>query len=175
MARPSFRAISPKGLYARSVLLTLVPVVVVMVLMTLYYFNGHLRTVNGKLSQGVARQLLLVQETCKTDSANMSVHAYTELYLNLKYVCDFKEEAGEALPARFFYADLVKNQIDTIVGVQTEMFMLNGKRQLDIRIPDDEHVVQVILDRKRTVDINGHVFIVWRLRFCVIMCALFCA
>ena len=64
----SFRKVFPRGLYARSALLSLVPILVVLALMTTYYFNGHLRTVNTKLSQGLARQVSLIEETCRDDS-----------------------------------------------------------------------------------------------------------
>lgn len=167
MARPLLRSLSPRGLYARSVLITLVPVLVVLALMTLYYFNGHLRAVNTKLSQGVARQILLIKENCEISPTNLSVHASIEQNLSLKYDCDFQSdtedetERDKAVPAKFFYAGLVKKQFEEMLELQTDILMRDGKRKLDIRVPVQGRILQIVLDRKRAVDINGHIFIVW--------------
>ena len=64
MGRFSFRKISPRGLYARSVLMTLLPTFVILTLMIIYYYNGHLRLVNTKLAQAVARDVDLIDRTC---------------------------------------------------------------------------------------------------------------
>lgn len=158
----SFRRIFPKGLYARSALLSLVPILVVLALMTIYYFYGHLTTVNTKLSQGVARQVSLIVETCRVDIDNRSAHASIAQRLNIIFECDFQPTpTDEGLETRFYYAGLIREQLDTILGVNTQLFLVNEERQLDVRVPYDERILQVILDRKRAVDINGHIFIVW--------------
>lgn len=158
----SFRRIFPKGLYARSVLLSVVPIVVVLVLMTIYYFNGHMRTINTKLSQGLARQVSLVQEHCRTNPGDPFVSATVAIRLNMTYECDFSA-SGETSPvrARFFYASLVREQMDSILGGGTELYLVNDARMLDIRVPAGEGVMRVLVDRKRAMDINGHIFIVW--------------
>lgn len=162
MFRLSLRQIFPKGLYARSAMLSVLPVLIVLALLTTYYFTGYLRTVNSKLSQGVARQVSVIQESCKTDAENKSTHASIERRLSIQYDCDYKGQAtGEETPARFFYADLVRARFREILGTQTDIFLAPDSRQLDIRVVSDRSTLRVLVDRKRVVDINGHVFIVW--------------
>lgn len=162
MSGLSFRRIFPKGLYARSALLSLVPILVVLALMTIYYFNGHLRTINTKLSQNLARQVSLVQETCRRDAGNVSLKASFERRLNIRYECDFEADPAEPLQTvDFFYSQLVREQMQSALGEETEIYSHEDGRQLDIRAPLTGSVLQVIVDRKRAVDINGHIFIVW--------------
>lgn len=162
MSLLSFRRLSPKGLYARSVLLSLLPVMVVMSLMTIYYFNGHLRTINTKLSQSVAREIALIHENCRTDPGNMSVKASIELRLNIDYNCDYQPDLqANENQARFYYANLVRQQMDQILSAKTQLYMAGDGRQIDIRVPGNGTMLRAIVDRKRVVDINGHVFIVW--------------
>jgi len=158
----SFRQIFPKGLYARSVLLSLVPVLSVLAMMTVYYFNGHLRTVNTKLSQSLARQVSLIQETCELNPDNMSIKASLERRLNINYECNYLPDDGEApQEARFFYSELVRQQMHAILGSEIKLYTISQARQLDIRVPTASAILRVIVDRKRAIDINGHVFIVW--------------
>lgn len=143
-------------------MLSVLPVLIVLALLTTYYFTIYLRTVNSKLSQGVARQVSIIQESCKTDAENMSTHASIEQRLSIQYNCDYTaQKTGEETPARFYYANLVRTQFREILGVQTEIFLMADGRQLDVRVVSDRSTLRVLIDRKRVVDINGHVFIVW--------------
>ncbi len=161
MSGLSFRRIFPKGLYARSVLLSIVPIVVVLVLMTAYYLNGHMRTINTKLSQGLARQVSLIQEHCRKNPEDPFVSVTVAIRLNMTYECNFLPSDNEpSIKARFFYADLVREQMDFILDGETELYLINGTR-LDIRAPAGDGMVRVLVDRKRAMDINGHIFIVW--------------
>lgn len=162
MAFVSFRQVFPKGFYARSVLLTLLPLTVMLTLMSIYYFNGHLRTVNAKLSQSLAREILLIDETCRRDPMNISVQLVIEATLNARFVCAYEAPADENIgDQRFFYAGLVRDQIDQVTGRTSELFLTADSRRLDIRVPGDDRVLRVIVDRKRAININGHIFIVW--------------
>ena len=162
MMRLSFRKVFPKGLYARSALLSLVPVLIVLAAMSVYYFYGHLRSVNTKLSQGIARQISLIQENCALDGTNRSAHLSIKTKLSIIYDCDYRDTSEtELIPADFFHSDIMTTQLDTLLGVSTNLYLMEGGRRLDIRIPSAGGVLRVIIDRKRAIEINGHIFIVW--------------
>lgn len=170
MAWVSFRQIFPKGFYARSVLLTLLPVAIILTLMTIYYFNGHLRTVNGRLSQTLAREIVLIEETCVRDGMNLSSKASIERSLGLSFDCAFEPASGEAPGDRsFYYASLVRAQLDETLRRETDLSLIRNGRVLDIRVPRDGAVLRVVVERKRAVDINGHIFIVWVVGFALLM------
>ena len=170
MSEWSFRKISPKGLYARSMLLTLLPLSVILMLTTLYYYNGHLRSVNSKLSQGVSRQILLIDRFCASDEYDESGRVSIQESFSLTFDCDF-QETGEAGPVkeRFFYSGLVREQIREIVGRDARVYLTGDGRQIDIRLSARERTVRVQMDRKRVMDINSHIFIVWVVLFTLSM------
>lgn len=138
--------------------------------MTIYYFYGHLRSVNTKLSQGVARQISLIQENCALDPTNRSTHQSIKAKLNIVYDCDFQGQS-EFAPAsdRFFYSDIVVTQLNEVLGVRPNLYLLDGDRKLDIRVSAGEKTLRVIVDRKRAIEINGHIFIVWVVVAAVLM------
>jgi len=81
--------------------------------------------------------------------------------LNISYDCNYITADETPEPARFFYSGLVREQMNDIVGDDTELYIFDGGRQLDIRVPLEGASLRVIVDRKRAIDINGHIFIVW--------------
>lgn len=143
-------------------MLSLMPVLVVLSLMTIYYFNGHLRTVNTKLSQSVARQIALIQESCRTDPDNKSVKVSIQTRLNIDYDCNYREAKDEAgKTANFYYSDLVQKTIEDILDTRMVLYSLDDGRRIDLRLPVGERQIRAVLDRKRVVDINGHIFVLW--------------
>ena len=61
---PRLRDITPRGLYARSLLLILAPVLLILGLMTWYYYSSQVAEVNRKLAQAIARDANLILATC---------------------------------------------------------------------------------------------------------------
>ncbi|NBC50035.1 MAG: hypothetical protein GVY22_19120, partial [Gammaproteobacteria bacterium] len=63
------RDIMPKGFYARAMLIMFVPIISLMIGMTWFFFDGHLRTVNERLSNAIARDAALIVMTHDRDPA----------------------------------------------------------------------------------------------------------
>jgi len=170
MVRLSFRKIFPRGLYARSVLMTLLPTVIILALMTVYYYNGHLRTVNTKLMQAVARDVDLVNQTCLIEQSNLTAMMVIEARLSLRFDCAFVPSATDTpLQKRFAYREVVQGLLEERIGRPVEVGVMSGGRVLDIRIAYPDHMLRVEIDKKRALVINGHVFIVWVVLFSLFM------
>ncbi|MEO0882654.1 MAG: ATP-binding protein [Pseudomonadota bacterium] len=163
-----WRNLFPKGLYARSVLLTLLPVVIILSLMTIYYYNGHLRTVNLKLSQAVARELVLVDQTCVQMPDDLAAKAFIESTLGLQFECDDNGSDRE-LSSRFFYASLVRAAIEQRLDKSINLALDRQTDTLSIRFQTDRQARLIEIDRKRAIAINGHIFIVWVVLFSLFM------
>ena len=164
------RDVFPKGLYARSVLMTLLPVVVILSLMTLYYYNGHLRSVNEKLSQAVAREAALIDQICQAAPDNMTSHAFIESTLSLQFECDADALADQpGLLPRFFYRSVVERTIEARLAKPVDALLQRADDVLHIRIISGDETRLIMLDRKRAIAINGHIFIVWVVLFSLFM------
>ncbi len=170
MIRLSFRKIFPRGLYARSVLMTLLPVTIILTLMTAYYYNSHLRSVNIKLIQAVARDVDLVDQTCELEESNLTALAVIETRLSLRIDCDF-EPSGSDLRQnrRFSYRKDVQTVLEQTLKRPAEVALLPGGRVFDIRIISPDKTLRIEIDRKRVLVINGHIFIVWVVLFSLFM------
>jgi len=72
------RDYTPRGYNARNVLILVVPMLIFMLAMTLYFFNSHVQDVNTKLSRGVAQELAVLVDTAERHPDNWPslVHSY---------------------------------------------------------------------------------------------------
>ena len=170
LVRLSFQKVFPRGLYARSVLMTLLPVTIILALMTIYYFNGHLRAVNNKLIQAVAREVDLVDQTCAMEESNLTAMAVIETRLSLRLDCDFTPEGDDPrLDTWFAYRGDVQSVLQQQMGRPVEVALLPGGRLLDIRVISPDKTLRIEIDKKRALVINGHIFIVWVVVFSLFM------
>lgn len=150
--------------------MTLLPMLIILTLMTIYYYNGHLRSVNTKLVQAVARDVDLLDQTCTLERSNMTAMAVIETRLSLRFDCAFEPATTDApLRRRFAYRDVVHDLIADTVRRPVEIGLMPGGRTLDIRIISPDSILRIELDQKRVLVINGHVFIVWVVLFSLFM------
>lgn len=174
MSRFRFRNYSPKGLGARLAALVAVPVLATFAITTLYYYQEHIRDVNEKLSQSIAREVGLIIDAC--DASDGQIGAETELEDQLGLAIECRHAEGMTFPAnaraRFAYADVLRQQIAIFVDAPVEVRTLDRGTVLDFRSPQAASAVRVMIDRKRALAANTHFTIVWLLASTLIMLAL---
>ena len=168
------RDYTPRGLYARMVALLLIPVLVILALTTFYYYNNHIRDVNAKLSQSIARQIGVIAEFCNMQTLDEDAEVRFENQLGLVFTCnddrgmDFPEDAD----ASFAYDDVLRAELaDRIVFPSTAKLIDRGS-VLDIRTELPGGVARTLIDRKRALAVNTHFFIVWVILFALMMLGL---
>lgn len=163
-----WRNLFPRGLYARSILMTLLPVVIILALMTVYYYNGHLRSVNLKLSQAVAREVVLVDQICSETPDNLPSQTFVEATFGLRFQCDAALPEAD-LRKRFFYASLVQGAIESRLQKDISLALDPMTDLLQVRFESGAATRLIEIDRKRAIAINGHIFIVWVVLFSLFM------
>ena len=168
------RDYTPRGLYARMVALLLIPVLVILSLTTFYYYNNHVRDVNAKLSQSVARQIGLIADFCTMPERDPATKTRFENQLGLVFTCE--DGHGMEFPAganaSFAYDHVLNAELaDRIVFPSTAKLIDRGS-VLDIRTELPNGVARTLIDRKRALAVNTHFFIVWVILFALMMLGL---
>ncbi|MEO9970803.1 MAG: ATP-binding protein [Hyphomonadaceae bacterium] len=150
--------------------MTLLPTFIILSLMIVYYYNGHLRSVNTKLAQSVARDVDLIAQTCTMERGNLTALAVIESRLALRFDCAFDlSEDTEGLQTRFAYRDVVQSVFQNQIGRPVAVGVMPGGRMLDVRVFAPEQTLRVEIEKKRVIVINGHIFIVWVVLFSLFM------
>ncbi len=171
MAR--LRDITPRGLYARSLLMVVAPVVLILALMTWYYYDSHLAEVNRKLAQSIARDAALIQSYCDARPDTPITRERLEDDLDMAFTCHYADPDTGApqLTHRFAYGETLKEELATRLGVPVDV-SVDPASMLHFRFPSGSDTVEILIERKRALTVNSHFFIVWVIASSLLMLAL---
>ncbi len=163
------RDYTPRGYNARHILILIVPMIIFVVSMTLYFFYTHVQQVNGRLSRAVADEIAFVLQQRKDHP-----ELWDELKTGFRQAglmdltfrpgvtelvapegSDCCDELGEELKVRF-------------PDLRWSYRYLPGD-QLTIRILSPDGQLEARMDRKRVTIITAYIFIVWTVAFSVLL------
>jgi len=168
------RNYTPRGLNARLALLVALPVVLVFTIFAIYYYQEHIKDVNEKLSQSIAREVGLLIQTCADDGYDLEQEMMMEDQLGLMVECDYA--GGMTWPpladADFSYDHVLRLQLETFVTRPVEVRLVDGGDMLEFRSDLGEQTARISVDRKRALATNTHFTIVWVLMGALFMLAL---
>lgn len=168
------RDITPRGLYARSLLMVVLPVVLILMLTTFYYYDSHIAEVNRKLGQGIARDVSLVQDYCERREQSAISRNLIATRLDLTFSCDAPHAVPEeeGFLENFSYRSILREELSTRLGVPVVVGLSPNDSLIHIRFEAAGRTAEVLIERKRAVTITSHFFIVWVIIFSLMMVAL---
>ncbi|MEZ5987221.1 MAG: ATP-binding protein [Hyphomonas sp.] len=168
------RDITPHGLYARSLLMVVLPVFLILTLTTWYYYDSHIAEVNRKLGQSIARDVSVVQDFCERRSGAHISRDIIATRLDLTFSCDAPAAAPEeeSFLEAFSYRNVLREELRTRLGVPVVVGLSPNDSMIHIRFPAAGRTTEVLIERKRAVTITSHFFIVWVIIFSLLMVAL---
>jgi two-component system osmolarity sensor histidine kinase EnvZ len=164
------RDYTPRGYNARNILILIVPMIVFVISMTLYFFYTHVEQVNEKLSRAVVDELVFLEQ---------QRHDAPEDWPRLV------EGMGRA---GLLNVTFTSGQRELVAPPGSDDCCVELGRELDIRFPGAPHVYRYLpgdvltlrmltsdgvlearMDRKRVIIINAHIFIVWTVGFSLLL------
>jgi two-component system osmolarity sensor histidine kinase EnvZ len=157
----------PTGLYTRSVLIVIIPMLLLQSVVAAVFMERHWRLVTERLSQAVTRDIAAIIEIIRTyppetdDYAQITRIAREKLSLNISV-----EEGGELPPPRskpFFSIldDILAEQINLQIRLPFWIDTVGDSRLVEIRIQLGDKVLRVFAIRNQTYASNTHIFLVW--------------
>jgi two-component system osmolarity sensor histidine kinase EnvZ len=171
---PRLRDVTPRGLYARSLLLILTPVLLILSLMIWYYYSSHIAEINRKLGQGLAREAGLIRDACLNPDYRPADLDRIRGLIETHFTCSLQPDAlpVSALRLEFPYNDTLRSELITRLGEGALIGQAPGDSRLHVRFPAGLETAEMILDRKRALMINAHFLIVWVIFFSLLLVAL---
>ncbi len=162
----TLRRFLPRRLFARSLLIVVVPMVLLQGVVTYLFLADHEARTTANLTRGVVNQMALVTKLVQAEPGtaarqDLAAKASGEFDLSVAYL------PGESLPSE-------PGTTDTQVGEQigkeldsrfSEPHWYDAKRFgefVDLRIlVDGGGVLRFLIERKRFININMHLFPIW--------------
>lgn len=157
------RNYTPKSLYGRLAALVMLPVIAIFAIFAIYYYQEHIRDVNQKLSQSIARETGLVINICADPEHSAERELVIERQLGLRFDCTYENGMiwPERARQRFGYDDVLREQVSAVTDYPIQVRTIEAGRVLDFRHDTDAGTVRVVVDRKRALAANTHFTIVW--------------
>ena len=155
----------PKGLYARALLIIIVPMVVVQALVAFMFVERQWNLVNDHLSSAVTREIATLIDVYKTypqgaDRAQLRRIAQDRLGL----VVDFLPETQLPPPGpKPFFSQLDAALSDEIrkLGLPFWIDTVGRSSIVEIRIKLDDTIMRVFARRADVYDANSWIFLAW--------------
>lgn len=156
----------PTGLYTRSLLIVILPMLLLQTVVAAVFMERHWRMVTERLSEGTVRDIASIIEVIKSYPQDSNYDAITGIAGNALNLTIAVEENGQLPPPRprpFFslldnvLADQINRQIQMPFWIDT----VGDSRLVEIRIKFDSRVLRVFARRGSTYASNTHIFLVW--------------
>ncbi len=163
----------PRGLFGRSLVIIVMPVVVLQAVVTYMLFDRQWDAVTTRISRGVAAQIALFVQSYETQGPEKFASEAARLR-ETSFGLDPFVRPGEKIPVTESPAYEVLRQTFTrelakITGRPVWVDSDSLEDQVDIRIQLDGAVLQVLADRKRVMSTNTHVWVLWSMGTALIL------
>ncbi len=157
-------ALAPKGLYARSVLIVIAPVVILQSVLAYVFMERHWQLVTRRLSTALTQDigaLVDLHHLAPSDNAKLVRIARDRLRLDVGFLP--KGELPPALPKPLFSIldATLSSEIRRQIGRPFWLDTLTRSTFIEIRIELDEAILRVVALRSAAYASNSHIFLMW--------------
>ncbi len=157
----------PKGLYARALLIILVPIVLLQSVLAFVFFERHWNQVTRRLSEATARDIAAVVELFETAPQVADQSKLIDLAQNKLALTSLQVLPAGDLPSKeprpFLglldraLSEEIRNQVRREAWIDT----VGQSNHVEIRIKLDTATLRFVAPRSQIYASNSHIFLVW--------------
>ena len=156
-----FKDILPKGLYSRSLLIIIIPVVVLQGILTFVFLDRHWQLVTRKLSSAVASEIATFVDVAPSLGLNKVIELSKKFYdAEVNYIPNEKIINDLPKPINLVENTLSKELAKTI----NDNFWVDAhtyEKRVIVQIEKNEGIYEFIIPRRNVYATNSHIFLVW--------------
>eukprot|EP01035_Chromulina_nebulosa_P002206 gene2206-2975_t len=161
-----FRHRLPTGLYARSILIIVLPMLILQTVLAFVFMERHWQLVTQRLSEAVTRDIAAVISLLDAYPDPQGLERLIRIAdsnLNLTISLEPGTELPPARPRPFFsildqiLSDQIARQINRPFWIDT----VGNSRLVEIRVVVNQGILRIFTHRNQTYASNTHIFLVW--------------
>lgn len=165
-AYAAFIGIFPRGLYARSLIIIIAPMVLLQSVVAFVFMERHWQTVTQRLSTAVTRDIAAIIDVIDTypQDANfdqITAIARDRLALNIAILPNDPLPAPGPKPFFSILDQILSEEIVKQIGKPFWIDTVGNSNLVEIRIKLDDKVLRVFARRSQAYASNTHIFLVW--------------
>lgn len=168
----------PKGLYARALLIVILPVVLLQSAVAYVYMERHWEVMTYRLSGAVARQVATIVDIYQTfpdDAAHSQLRRIAALDLNMELSLLPKEPLPEPLAKKPIFSLLDKALSIELSRKLLQPYWINtgfSNDRLEIRVAMNDATLRMLVFRTHAYASNSYIFFMWMAIASVIILAI---
>ena len=155
------KKISPNGLYTRSLIIIIAPIVVLQAILTFVFLERHWQLVTKKLSSSVVSEIgMIIKMQRETDQEIISSYAKEFYDISINYYSNQEIPSDNNIPRTIVERTLVREireRLDTKTWVQD----FPEEKKVKVIIPVDSSIIEFLIPRRNVYATNSHIFLVW--------------
>ncbi len=159
----------PKGLYARSLIIIIAPMVLLQSVIAFVFMERHWQTVTQRLSQSVTANISAVIDVIENypqdpDYDQVVTLAREKLELNIAILDPGPFPPAVGKPFFSLLDDTLRTEITAQIGRPFWIDTVGNSNTLEIRVrleKPEEKVLRVFVRRNQAYASNSHIFLVW--------------
>ena len=156
-----FKDFLPKGLYSRSLLIIIIPVVVLQGILTFVFLDRHWQLVTRKLSSAVASEIATFVDVTPSLGLNKVIELSKKFYdVEVNYLPNQKIINNLPKPINLVENTLSKELSKTI----NDNFWVDAhtyEKRVIVQIEKEDGIYEFIIPRRNVYATNSHIFLVW--------------
>lgn len=167
------RFIMPEGLYSRSLIIVILPMIILQTILLFVFMDRHWRSMTQSLSSGVARDistLVRVIESYPQSSDFSSVIDVSQHSFRLTFSSD--ESLPEPLPEAFFpmFYNILYGELSRRISYPVWLDVVSYRRHVEIRVElPSSDIMKIYFHRQLATSSNWHIFLVWMVATSIIL------
>ena len=156
-----FKDVLPKGLYSRSLLIIIIPIVVLQGILTFVFLDRHWQLVTRKLSSAVASEIATFIDVVPSLGLNKVIELSERFYdAEVNYIPNKKIINNPPKPI-----NLVENTLSKELSKNmNNSFWVDAhtyEKRVIVQIEKKEGIYEFIIPRRNVYATNSHIFLVW--------------
>ena len=158
------RDITPRGLYARSILIIILPIALLLVAVTYFFFDSHWRQVSSRLSEGVAGDIAFLIALYEDDPTKFQTYSDHSRETTRISAVIRKNENLPVSVRRSLFSVLDRTMQQELTESLSHEFWFDTTRYpdyVDIRIQLGSDLMRVLAYKERAFATTGHIFMFW--------------
>ena len=163
----AFKSWMPTGLYARALLIMIVPMVILQTVVAFVFMERHWNTVTRRLSAAVVSDIAALIDVYKNYPQDKDRAQLRHIAQKLQLVVDFLPAGDMPPPGPKPFFSLLDQTLSVQLGRQiSRPFWIDtvGKSNLvEIRVQLDDSVMRIFAQRSAAYASNSEIFIFWML------------
>ena len=157
----TLKKIFPSGLYTRSLIIIIAPIVILQAILTFVFLERHWQLVTKKLSSSVVSEIGMMMDMQKNnDLIEISSNAKKFYDINLRLLTNQRIDNDFRLPANLVEKTLsqeLQKSLDNKYSIED----IPEEKKVIINIEVENGILEFVIPRRNVYATNSHIFLVW--------------